>query len=217
MPVTYQPNTARPPAGPTPSRAEAGLPDTGFVFCCFNAGHKITPPVFDVWMRLLQEIPGSLLWLLESTAMLKANLGRKAAARGVEPARLIFAPRVKLPDHLARHGLADLFLDTLPFNAHTTASDALWCGLPVLTARGNNFPGRVAASLNHAIGMDEMTVTSLADYESLALKLARDPSRLAAVKARLSANRDTSALFDTQSFTRQLEAACQALWERRTA
>ena len=163
MPVTYQPNTARPPAGPAPSRAaKAGLPDTGFVFCCFNAGHKITPPVFDVWMRLLQEIPGSLLWLLESSPLLKANLRREAEAREVEPDRLIFAPRMKLADHLARHALADLFLDTLPYNAHTTASDSLWCGVPVLTAKGEAFAGRVAASVNHAIGMDEMTVASLA-------------------------------------------------------
>ena len=209
MPVTYQPNTARPAASAPPARRDAGLPETGFVFCCFNAPHKITPPVFDVWMRLLQKIPGSVLWLLESPA--QANLRREADARGVEPARLVFAPRMALPDHLARHALADLFLDTLPFNAHTTASDALWCGLPVLTARGNTFAGRVAASLNHAIGMDEMTVTGMADYETLALALARDPARLAALKTRLSQNRDSSALFDIQAFTRQIEAAYLAM------
>ena len=217
MPVTYQPNTARPETAATPLRRAAGLPDTGFVFCCFNAAHKITPPIFDLWMRLLCQIEGSVLWLLESTATLRSNLRHEALARGIAPERLVFAPRVKLPEHLARHALADLFLDTLPFNAHTTASDALWCGLPVLTCKGHSFAGRVAASLNHAIGMDAMTVTSLADYEVLALSLARDPARLAALKAGLSASRDTSALFDIQNFTRQIEAAYRTMWEQHEA
>ena len=217
MPVTYQPNTARTVAPARPSRRDAGLPETGFVFCCFNSSHKITPPIFDAWTRILAQTKDSLLWLLDLSPVLQANLRRQAEQRGVVGDRLIFAPPMPSPEHLARHALADLFLDTLPYNAHTTASDALWCGLPVLTLKGNSFAGRVAASLNHAIGMDEMTVTSLADYEALALALAHNPDRLAALKARLVANRDGSALFDIESFTRQIEAAYQAMWDDQVA
>jgi predicted O-linked N-acetylglucosamine transferase (SPINDLY family) len=165
-------------------------------------------------MRILSQAEDSRLWLLDLSPVLRANLKREAEQRGVAAERLIFAPPLPLPDHLARHALADLFLDTLPYNAHTTASDALWCGVPVLTAKGTSFAGRVAASLNHAIGMDEMTVASLAEYEGLAVALANDPHRLAALKARLRANRDASALFDIESYTRQIEAAYLAMWER---
>ena len=214
MPVTYQPNTARTVSPAQWSRHQAELPEKGFVFCCFNSPHKITPPTFDMWMRILEQAKDSVLWLLDTGPVLQANLRREAERRGVEPSRLIFAPPMPPPEHLARHALADLFLDTLPYNAHTTASDALWCGIPVLTLKGNSFAGRVAASLNHAIGMDEMSVSTAADFEALAVALARDPARMAALKAQLSANRDGSALFDIESFTRQIEAAYETMWER---
>jgi predicted O-linked N-acetylglucosamine transferase (SPINDLY family) len=198
-----------------PSRAEAGLPQTGFVFCCFNNNYKITPEMFDIWMRLLHAVEGSVLWLLEDNAPAARNLRREAQARDIAPERLAFAPRVNLDEHLARHRLADLFLDTLPVNAHTTASDALWAGLPILTCTGQTFAGRVAASLLHAVGLPELVTESLSGYEQLALKLACDPPVLAAIKTRLSHNRDTHALFDTTRFTRNLEAAYEGMWERQ--
>src|SRR4029453_18065999 len=157
LPDTYQPNDRTRETADTPTdRASAGLPPDGFVFCCFNNSYKIQPPVFDVWMRLLQGVEGSVLWLLADNAAATRNLKREAAARGIDPERLVFAPRRDLPEHLARHRLADVFLDTLPYNAHTTASDALWAGLPVVTCKGNTFAGRVAASLLHAAGLPEL-------------------------------------------------------------
>jgi predicted O-linked N-acetylglucosamine transferase (SPINDLY family) len=214
MPVTYQPNTERTVAPTMPSRRAAGLPETGFVFCCFNSSHKITPPTFESWMRILGQAKDSVLWLLDGGPAQQANLRREAQQRGVAGERLIFAPPMPPPEHMARQALAGLFLDTLPYNAHTTASDALWCGVPVLTLKGNSFAGRVAASLNHAIGMHEMTVRTPAAYEALAVALAHDPVRLADLKARLAANRDGSALFDIERFTRQIEEAYEAMWER---
>jgi predicted O-linked N-acetylglucosamine transferase (SPINDLY family) len=214
LPDCYQPNdTKRAIAEKTPSREAAGLPGHGFVFCCFNTNLKITERVFAVWMRLLAAVPGSVLWLLESTPETQARLAQEAAARGIDPARLIFAPRRKLEDHLARHRLADLFLDTLPYNAHTTASDALWTGLPVITCRGKTFPGRVAASLLHAIGLPELVTESLEDYEALALKLARDASLLQSFRLRLDQNRLTTPLFDTDRFRQNIEAAYARMWE----
>ena len=175
LPHTYQPNDPlRPISARTPSRAEAGLPERGFVFACFNNSYKITPEMFDVWMRLLARCDGSVLWLYEGNADVSANLRKEAHARGVAPERLIFAPQVKPEDHLARHHLADLFLDTLPYNAHTTASDALWAGLPVLTCEGTAFPGRVAASLLHAVGLPELVTHNLEEYERKAAALAAD-------------------------------------------
>src|SRR3981081_4418743 len=148
LPTPSQANDSRRVvAEPTPTRPEAGLPDQGMVFCCFNNGFKILPEMFDIWMRTLRAVEGSVLWLLELNALATTNLRREAAARGVAPERLLFAPRMPVANHLARHRLADLFLDTLPYNAHTTASDALWAGLPVLTCAGSTFAGRVAASL----------------------------------------------------------------------
>jgi predicted O-linked N-acetylglucosamine transferase (SPINDLY family) len=184
------------------------------VFCSFNATYKITPAVFDVWMRLLREAEGSVLWLLSGPAAAAVNLRREAEARGVAGERLVFAPRMELSEHLARHRLADLFLDTLPCNAHTTASDALWAGLPVVTCLGETFAGRVAASLLRAAGMSELCTRSLGEYEALALKLAREPSMLRAAKAGLAAQRDTCALFDSARVTRHLEAAYATMWER---
>ena len=208
----YQPNDSqRPVAEETPSREACGLPEHGVVFCCFNNGFKITPALFAVWMRLLAKIPGSVLWLLDTNRWAKDNLRREASAAGISPDRLVFAPRLALRDHLARHRLADLFLDTLPYNAHTTASDALWVGLPVLTCLGTSFAGRVAASLLTAVGMPELITRSLADYEELALALAADPARLAGLKAKLAANRATALLFDSTRFARAIEAVYEAI------
>jgi predicted O-linked N-acetylglucosamine transferase (SPINDLY family) len=185
------------------------------VFCCFNQAVKMTPDVFDVWMRLLSRVDDSVLWLPAGNAAVCANLGSEAARRGVDPARLVFAPRVPAnEDHLARHRLADLFLDTSPYNAHTSASDALWAGLPVVTCLGQAFAGRVAASMLHAIGMSELVTTSLDAYEALAFELATEPARLGAVKAKLAAHRDTHALFDTARFCRGIEAALATMHER---
>ena len=219
LPHSYMPNDSkRPIAERTPSREEAGLPQTGFVFACHNASHKIGPEIFDVWMRLLLKVEGSVLWLRATNDPAIANLRREAAARGVAAGRLIFAPRLPhAADHVARLRSADLFLDTLPYNAHATACDALWAGLPVLTCTGNSFPGRVAASLLQAIGIPELVTSSLAGYEQLALALAQDPQRLAAIKAKLVANRDSAPLFDTARFTRGLESAYISMIERQRA
>jgi protein O-GlcNAc transferase len=198
-----------------PSRTEAGLPEEGFVFCCFNNNYKITPDVFDVWMRLLRQIEGSLLWLTTSNASAPINLRREAEKRGVSGERLVFAPTTALnEDHLARASLADLFLDTLYYNAHATAADALWTGVPVLTCAGQTFASRVAGSLLNAVGLPELITHSLPDYEALALRLARDPERLAALRQRLARNRVAFPLFDTDRFTRHIEVAYATMWER---
>jgi predicted O-linked N-acetylglucosamine transferase (SPINDLY family) len=216
LPDTYQCNDSkRRIAEKTPSRAEAGLPAEGFVFCCFNDNSKITPEIFDVWMRLLKDVDGSVLWLLENNPEATRNLRLEAEARAVDGGRLIFAAHTKLADHLARHRLADIFLDTLPYGAHTTASDSLWAGLPVLTCMGTSFAGRVAASLLHAVGMPELIASSLEDYAALALKLARDPTGLAAVRSKLARHRGTYPLFDTARFTRNFEAVLAAMHARR--
>jgi len=216
LPDTYMATDSRRViAERTPERAEQGLPASGFVFCSFNNSYKITPPVFDVWMRLLREVDGSVLWLSHINDAATANLRREAEARGVSAERLVFAPRVALnEDHLARYRLADLFLDTQPFGAHSTASDALWAGVPVLTCAGATFASRVSASLLHAIGLDELVTTSLPDYEALASALARDRNRLEALRARIAERRASWPLFDTGRFTKNLEAAYAAMWER---
>ncbi len=205
-------------AGAAMTRAQAGLPElpsgsvgNGFVFCCFNHNWKITAALFDIWMRLLAQVEGSVLWLLEGNASIRENLCQQAVARGVAPARLIFAPRTSPERHLARQQLADLFLDTLPYNAHTTASDALWMGLPLITIQGRSFPARVAASILQAAGLPELIADDLKSYEALALKLARDPGSLMAIREKLTTNRDRMALFDTARFTRNLEAAYLAM------
>ena len=214
LPECYQANDSkRRMSARVPGRSDAGLPGRGFVFACFNNSYKITPALFDVWMRLLCAVDGSVLWLLEDSAIAVANLKREAEARGVSPDRLVFAPRVALADHLARQTRADLFLDTLPCTAHTTASDALFAGLPVLTVLGPTFAGRVAASLLRALGFPELIAPSLDAYEALALALARNPAKLAALKDRLATNRDTAPLFDTVRFTRHLEAAYTGMWQ----
>jgi protein O-GlcNAc transferase len=216
LPDCYQANDSkRAIAARTPTRREAGLPDQGFVFCCFNNNYKITPPIFDIWMRLLGAVEGGVLWLLQDNGDAQANLRREAAARGIDPSRLVFATRVEPPDHLARHRLADLFLDTLPYNAHTTASDALWAGLPVLTCRGASFAGRVAASLLGAAGLPELITSDLGEYEALARRLASDPALLRGFRQRLAQNRSTCALFDTDRFRRHIESAYITMWERQ--
>ncbi|MSP94843.1 MAG: tetratricopeptide repeat protein [Alphaproteobacteria bacterium] len=214
LPHSYQPNDRSRGIAATPSRAEAGLPQHAFVFCCFNNSYKIQPTIFDLWMRLLAKFEGSVLWLLEDNSAAARNLSAKAEARGIAPHRLVFAPRIAQEQHLARQRLADVFLDTLPYNAHTTASDALFAGLPVLTCLGTTFAGRVAASLNYAMGVPELVTQSLEDYEALALALARDAARLAKIRGKLAANRDTGPLFDAALFTKHLETAYTAMWER---
>jgi predicted O-linked N-acetylglucosamine transferase (SPINDLY family) len=216
LPDTYQANDRTRETSDMPlDRASARLPPSGFVFCCFNNSYKIQPPVFDVWMRLLKGVENSVLWLLADNAAATNNLKREAAARGIDAGRLVFAPRCALPEHLARHRLADLFLDTLPYNAHTTASDALWTGLPVVTCKGTTFAGRVAASVLHAAAFPELVTESLEAYEALALRLARDPEALANLKSRLTGERATMKLFDATHFTRHLEAAYATMHQRR--
>ena len=218
LPHSYQPNDRGKAISVRRfTRAEVGLPEHGFVFCCFNANYKILPPMFDVWMRILQAVEGSMLWLLADNAEATANLCREAAARGIDPARLVFAPRATLADHLARHACADLFLDTLPCNAHATASDALWAGLPLLTCIGETFSGRVAASLLKAIDMPELIAPTMAEYEAAAIRLGTAPAALAQLKAKLADNRLKTPLFDTALYTRHLEAAYMAMHERHLA
>lgn len=214
LPGCYQVNDGRREiAARTPSRAECGLPAAGFVFCCFNNSYKITPVLFDVWMGLLTHVPGSVLWLLEGNPSVPANLRREAEARGVAGERLVFAEHLPLADHLARYRLADLFLDTVPFNAHTTASDALWAGCPVLTLSGEAFASRVAGSLLRAIGLPELIMTGLDEYRERALQLASEPDLLGTLRRRLADNRRTSALFNAGQFARNLETAYLRMWK----
>jgi protein O-GlcNAc transferase len=202
----------------TPSRAEEGLPARGFVFCAFSNTYKISEEMFNVWTQLLRDVEGSVLWLSSATEKAISNLRREAVLRGIAPERLVFARRVDLnKDHLARHRLADLFLDTLPLGAHSTVCDALWAGLPVLTCTGSTFGGRVATSLVSAIGLRELATESLASYKEQALALARDAQRLSALKSKLIRHREGFPLFDTQRFTRHLEAGFTAAWERHLA
>jgi protein O-GlcNAc transferase len=184
------------------------LPESGFVFCCFNRNWKFTRSVFDVWMRLLTNIPDSVLWLGESSAGVRNNLLKEALARGISWQRIIFNNRVvNRSEYLGWQSHSDLFLDTVPYNAHSTASDALWAGLPVVTCKGKSFSGRVAASLLHALAMPELITDSLVDYERVALTLAKNPDRLRNVRQKLAKNRLNSQLFDTDRFTRHIEAA----------
>jgi protein O-GlcNAc transferase len=216
LPDTYLPTDAGVSiAERTPTRAECGLPESGVVFCSFSHDYKISPYMFDVWMRLLQRIPGSVLWLMARGATAQQNLCREARERGIDPARLVFAGRVpRVEDHLARYRLVDLFLDTHPYNAHTTAADAMMAGCPVVTCMGDAFPSRVAGSLLHAIGLPELIAHTLNEYEDIAFRLATSPSELADIKSRLRANRETHALFDTDQFCRNLETAYIAMWRQ---
>jgi protein O-GlcNAc transferase len=215
LPDCYQVNDRkRTIASRTPTREEFSLPAQGIVFCCFSNTWKITPLIFDVWMRLLRKVAGSVLWLRRDSQHAEQNLCKEAAARGIDPARLVFADTLpQHGDHLARHCLADLFLDTLPYNAHTTASDALWAGLPVLTCRSKAFAGRVAASLLTAVGLPELLTDSLAEYEALALRFATDPLLRSGLRERLQKKRLECSLFDTDRFCRNIEAAYTTMWE----
>ena len=215
MPASYQANDNNRPISPRPfTRAECGLPDGGFIFACFNSSYKITPVEFDIWMRLLQATDGSVLWLLAGPGEAVANLRREAQLRGVDPARLVFAQRIPVPEHLARQRLADLFLDTFVVNAHTTASDALWAGLPVLTCPGNSFAARVSASLVKAAGLPELIANDHGDYEMRALSLARHPERLAELRGKLGIASRHLPLFDSTAYARSLEAAYSMMVER---
>ncbi len=216
LPDTYFANDdKRAIARPKPTRAEAGLPQQGMVFCSFNNTLKFTPEIFAAWMRILAAVPGSVLWLSDTNDAARKNLAREAEGQGVASERIVFAPHLaSLDDHLARLSLADLFLDTLPCNAHTTAADALWAGVPLLTCKGTTFAGRVAASLLHAVGLSELVTDSLRDYEDLAVGLACDPARRIALRKTLARNRTAAPLFDTARFTRNLEAAFTAMHAR---
>jgi protein O-GlcNAc transferase len=214
LPGSYQVNDSARRASTRPSRRAAGLPEEAFVFCCFNGAYKITPPMFDDWMRILNEVPAGVLWLLEANAAAAANLRRAAEHRGIAANRLIFAPWLTASDHLARCGLADLFLDTLPCNAHTTASDALWSGVPVITRAGSSFTSRVATSLLRAVGLDRLSVDSREAYVRLAIRLAESPTELDGLKRKLAVAREESTLFDSAGYCRRLEAAFEAIVAR---
>ena len=218
LPNSYQPNDRQRQVGKEPSRrAQVGLPDDAFVFCCMNNVYKITPRIFDIWMRLLNRVPGSVLLLYCSAPEVQDNLRREAQARGVAGARLIFGGPLGNEHHLARLRLCDLFLDTWPYNAHTTGSDALWSGLPLVTCTGTTFPSRVGASLLHAVGLPELVTDSLEDYEALALRLATEPPTLQSLRERLSRQRTQAPLYDTPRYTANLEAAYTHMVERARA
>jgi predicted O-linked N-acetylglucosamine transferase (SPINDLY family) len=218
LPGSYQVNDRhRTISERTFTRSELGLPADAFVFCCFNNSYKITPRTFDVWTRILRRTEGSVLWLIEDSSIAATNLRREAEARGIHPGRLVFAARTGLSEHLARHRNADLFLDTLPYNAHTTASDALWAGLPVLTLAGTAFASRVAASLLAAAGLPDLITTSSLQFEARAIELATDRAKHEEVRARLASNLETAPLFDTARFAAHLEAAYVAMFERSRA
>jgi len=197
------------------ARVECGLPADGMVFCCFNQSYKILPTVFASWMRVLEAVPQSVLWLLDTNVWAVENLRKAAVTHGVAEERLIFAPRLPLAEHLGRYRLADLALDTLPYTSHTTASDALWAGCPLVTCVGETFASRVAGSILRAAGLPELVTGSLTECEQMAIMLAKAPEKLAALRARLAAGRDTCALFDSPRFVRNLEQAYDSLWEGR--
>jgi len=218
LPDTYQPNDRkRQIASKQFTKSELGLPEQGFVFCCFNNNFKINPQVFDCWATILKQVPGSVLWLLEDNALAKDNLQKEALARGIAPERLVFAGRLETSEHLARHALADLFLDTFPYNAHTTASDALWAGLPVLTVIGQSFAARVAASLLNAMDLPELITQNQQEYEALAVEQATHPEKLAQIKQKIQDHRLTKPLFDTPRYTQNIEAAYTQMYERYQA
>ena len=214
LPDTYQVNDSKRhmPQG-MPRRSENQLPQAGFVFCDFNISYKFTPAVFAVWMRILRQVEGSVLWLLQGNTETPVNLREEAVRHGVAGDRLIFAPFVSVDNHLDRLQLADLFLDSVPCNAHTTASDALWAGVPLLTCRGTAFSGRVTTSLLHAVDLPELVTANLEDYERLAVTLANNPARLQAIRQKLARNRQTAFLFDTNRLRRHIEIAYMKMWE----
>jgi len=215
LPDTYQANdSTKKISDKIFTREELGLPKDGFVFCCFNNNYKITPQVFDVWMRLLERVENSVLWILSENINISKNLKKEATIRGVDFNRIVFAERIKMNEHLARQKVADLFIDTFPYTGHTTASDALWVGLPVLTRIGKTFASRVSASLLNAIGLSTLVTSSAKEYEDLAIELATNPAKLKEIKNKLKNNRNTKALFNTPVFTRNIEKAYSLMYER---
>ena len=215
LPDTYQANDRKRKISTRYlKRSDFDLPEDGFIFCCFNNNFKLTPHTLDSWCRILKAVEGSILWLYEGNEKTRSNLSKEFTKRGLASERLIFAKRVPSDEHLARYQLADLFLDTLPYNAHTTTSDALWAGTPVLTLIGKTFAGRVAASLLKAIDMEELISKSIEEYETKAIELARYPEKLKVIKQRLQANRGTTPLFNTPLFTKHIESAYTSMHER---
>jgi predicted O-linked N-acetylglucosamine transferase (SPINDLY family) len=215
--MAFPSDTTRLPAGAPPSRAACGLPEDRFVFCCFNNTYKILPDVFAIWMRLLAALPNSVLWLLETSAEAKQNLRQEAQRAGIDAQRLIFASRVGVGEHVARNAAADLFLDTYPYGAHTTANDALLAGLPLLTCAGETLVSRIAGSQLNAIGLPELITTSFGEYEALALQLATDPGLLKSYRERLAANRRTTPLLDMARYARDFEDAMLRVWDEYRA
>lgn len=210
-------NDLEPISGEMPSRNACGLPVGGFVFCSFNANYKIEPDAFEVWMRLLARVPGSVLWLLDGGEAARRNLRREASVRGISPERLVFAPRLPHAEHLARHACADLFLDTFYCGAHTTAADSLWAGLPVLTCPGKTMAARISASIVRAAGMPELVAADREAYEAAAFRLATQPGELAALREKLARTRTTSPMFDTERRVRELDHAFEMMWQRHLA
>jgi predicted O-linked N-acetylglucosamine transferase (SPINDLY family) len=218
LPDSIEPTDWQQEISETPmTRAEHNLPDDAFVFCCFNNNFKIEPFIFDLWMRIMRQVPNSVLWLLRFNDQFEANLKREAEARGIAGGRLIFARKLAKDKHLARHRLADLFLDTRYFNAHTTGSDTLWGGLPMLTCPGHTFASRYAASLLQAAGLPELIVPDFDAYERLAVRLATHPDELKSIRDKLAAQRLTCRLFDTPRYTRKLERAYRMVWDNHLA
>jgi predicted O-linked N-acetylglucosamine transferase (SPINDLY family) len=218
LPNSYQPNDRKRMISENQlTKAEFDLPESGFIFCCFCNNYKILPSTFDGWMRILNEVDESVLWLFEDNAIASANLKRAAQLRGVDPNRLIFAKSLPQPNHLARYSLADLFLDSFPYNAHTTASDALWAGLPILTLNGKSFASRVASSLLSAIGLEQLITTTQQDYENLAIDLGKNPQKVVSLKTTLAANRLTAPLFNSRLYTKNIETSYQIIYERYCA
>jgi predicted O-linked N-acetylglucosamine transferase (SPINDLY family) len=216
LPDSYQPHGRATELGIPPSRSSQGLPEDGLVYCCFNQAYKFTPEVFDIWCRLLDQTPGSVLWLL-GNEYAEGNLRGEAMARGLSPHRLVFAKDCPQAEHLNRLQLADLVLDTLPYNAHTTASDALWSGVPMVTCSGDTFASRVAGSLLQAVGLPELITHDLVQYEALATALSTDPATLTALRHKLADLRSNAALFDVSAYTLNLEALFTQMWQRHQA
>ena len=215
LPHSYQPNISKIKVSEASlTRHDAGLPNEGFVFSCFNSDYKITPYTFSSWMKILDAVEGSVLWLLETTSSTVDNLKKEAKKSGINEDRLIFAKRIPVAEHLNRIQLADLFLDTLPYNAHTTTSDALRMGLPVMTHIGNSFTSRVAASLLNAVNLPELITTTPEEYKSLAIQLALHPEKLKTIKNKLIHNLPTAPLYDTPLYARNLESAYLTMYER---
>ena len=209
----YQPNDSQRPIGKSTTKIENNLPENAFVFCCFNQTFKITAEMFAVWMRILKQAPNSVLWLLDCNPWAKANLLREAENAGIDKVRLVFAPRVPIDQHLARHTHADLFLDTLPYNAHTTASDALFMNVPVLTCSGQTFASRVAQSLLNNVGLPELVADNLDAYQEIAIDLYKNYNKIINIKQILKNNINNSFAFNSAVFTQALEARYSEVWQ----